>query len=300
MTKATIPYTYRITHLPSKKWYYGVRYAIGCSPDDLFVTYFTSSKIIKGLIKEDGVKSFSVEIRKTFNDVNSARMWENKVLRKILNWDVCLNLAAFPAISDESLQKSHITKSTIQNNGLTIYQNSAIKWKNKKYLIDPVSGLTYEELRIQKSKNTYLKNIHKHKPRLGLIGERNPTKRLEVRRKISNSLKLAYKTGKIKNAFLGKKHSGDSLQKMAEKKIGENNPCYGTYFINDGVVNKRIKYDFPIPDGWVKGRLITDKHKSNAAINNAFKLQFMSCVITRKTYNKGNACKMFPDLKKYF
>ena len=39
-----IPYTYRITHLPSGKHYYGARYAKDCHPSDLWVIYFTSSK----------------------------------------------------------------------------------------------------------------------------------------------------------------------------------------------------------------------------------------------------------------
>ena len=39
--------------------------------------------------------------------------------------------------------------------------------------------------------------------------------------------------------------------------------CRGTIFINNGVINKRIKKELPIPDGWVRGRL--PRKKSNKA-----------------------------------
>jgi len=81
--KNTIPYTYLITHIPSQKVYYGVRFAKGCHPDDLFKKYFTSSKIVKQLIQEDGPEAFSIEIRKTFTDKEQAINWENKVLKRM-------------------------------------------------------------------------------------------------------------------------------------------------------------------------------------------------------------------------
>lgn len=33
------PYTYRVVHKPSGRYYYGLRIAKGCHPKDLFVTY---------------------------------------------------------------------------------------------------------------------------------------------------------------------------------------------------------------------------------------------------------------------
>lgn len=76
-------YTYLITHIPSGKRYYGVRYKSGCDPSDLWVTYFTSSKIVKQLIERDGKESFSVSIRKTFFDSRQALKWEATFLTKI-------------------------------------------------------------------------------------------------------------------------------------------------------------------------------------------------------------------------
>lgn len=77
------PYTYLLTHLPSGMKYYGVRYAKNCDPSDLWKTYFTSSTKIRKIIERDGVDSFSVEIRKTFDTDVEAIEWETTVLRRL-------------------------------------------------------------------------------------------------------------------------------------------------------------------------------------------------------------------------
>ena len=77
------PYTYYITHKPSGKKYYGVRYAENASPTDLFETYFTSSKYIHSLIESDGIESFEYHVRKIFNNSKDAINWEAKVLRRL-------------------------------------------------------------------------------------------------------------------------------------------------------------------------------------------------------------------------
>lgn len=53
---------------------------------------------------------------------------------------------------------------------------------------------------------------------------------------------------------------------------GERNPMFGTIWINNGVENKKIRGE--IPEGWVRGRLISDEYaskftkRSKAGINN--------------------------------
>ena len=77
-----IPYTYLIGWSKLNKFYYGVRTARNCNPSDLFVSYFTSSKQVKRMIKEYGNPDI-IQIRKTFLDKGSATKWESKVLRRI-------------------------------------------------------------------------------------------------------------------------------------------------------------------------------------------------------------------------
>lgn len=79
----TIPYTYLLKFRPTNQVYYGVRYKEGCHPDELFVTYFSSSSVIKQLIHDHGISAFDFEIRKVFDDKKSARDWEQNVLIKL-------------------------------------------------------------------------------------------------------------------------------------------------------------------------------------------------------------------------
>jgi len=81
-TEDRTPYCYLIGWKEQNEWYYGVRYAKDCHPDELWVSYFTSSKYVKDKIEKYGNPSF-IQIRKTFNSVDKARGWEHKVLRRL-------------------------------------------------------------------------------------------------------------------------------------------------------------------------------------------------------------------------
>lgn len=76
-------YTYLIKHLPTNRFYYGVRFSKNNKGADLWVRYFTSSSYVHKLIEEYGKDSFVCEIRKTFNDKIHALNWEKKVLRRM-------------------------------------------------------------------------------------------------------------------------------------------------------------------------------------------------------------------------
>jgi hypothetical protein len=86
------PYTYLIGWSTQDFWYYGVRYAQNCNPDDLWVSYFTSSKYVKEARYMYGDPDV-IQIRKTFNDQKNAVLWETKVLKrlKVLKSDKWLN-----------------------------------------------------------------------------------------------------------------------------------------------------------------------------------------------------------------
>ena len=74
-------YTYLIGWTIHNKWYYGVRFAKECKPEDLWVKYFTSSKKVKEFRKIHGEPDV-IEVRRTFKDTGAARMWESRVIRK--------------------------------------------------------------------------------------------------------------------------------------------------------------------------------------------------------------------------
>lgn len=57
--------------------------------------------------------------------------------------------------------------------------------------------------------------------------------------------------------FLGKTHKEETKRKisLANKSMtGNKNSQYGTMWITDGKVNKKIKQNDIVPDGWAKGR----------------------------------------------
>lgn len=75
-----MPFTYLVRFRLTGQIYYGYRGRKGCSPDDLWTSYFTSSRIVAGLIREHGPDAFDVEVRRTFRTADAARKCERRVL----------------------------------------------------------------------------------------------------------------------------------------------------------------------------------------------------------------------------
>jgi hypothetical protein len=244
MPKMTIPYTYRIIYQKSGKWYYGVRYAENCSPDDLWVKYFTSSKVVRMLIANDGLAAFKVEIRRTFLTKEEAIDWERRVLKKVFKWDNCLNENCFPAVTPEARSRGNHTKAKVQSSGLTIFQIAGQKWKAKQDEISP-NGKTYREIRNEKFNASLTKNGTRYKPKQSArLKIDNPSFRPEVRESIANSLKRCYQNGY--NGTNGKK-----MPKISEMLIG-NTIAKDSIWVTNGVNDKRVFGE--VPDGYTLGR----------------------------------------------
>lgn len=65
-------------------------------------------------------------------------------------------------------------------------------------------------------------------------------------------------TGGGPGGILGRSRGELFRQKMLIQNKGENNPMFGTVWINNGVENRKIRGE--IPNGWSKGRLIKPEH----------------------------------------
>ncbi len=78
-----VPYVYLVRFKPTGQIYYGSRYGMQANPSQLWVTYFTSSVIVKALIKEYGSDSFESEVRRTFETAAEATRWERRFLVKV-------------------------------------------------------------------------------------------------------------------------------------------------------------------------------------------------------------------------
>lgn len=93
------PYTYLLGWTEYNKWYYGSQYGEECHPNNLWNSYFTSSKVVYRFREIYGDPDI-IQIRKIFNDRNKARIFEGKVLQrlKVRTDNKWLNITESPGI----------------------------------------------------------------------------------------------------------------------------------------------------------------------------------------------------------
>ena len=160
------PYTYLIGWSNHNKWYYGVRYAQNCNPQDLWNTYFTSSKHVKKFREECGEPDI-IQIRKIFDTKDSAILWEEKVLQKmnVRNNDKWLNkndCSAPPTYHGEE------------------HPNFDNKWTTEQ------KNIQSEKL---KGKTKGIKKSEEHKKKISESKKRNWATNSELKEKISQKMK---------------------------------------------------------------------------------------------------------------
>jgi hypothetical protein len=89
---------------------------------------------------------------------------------------------------------------------------------------------------------------------------------VEWRKKISDALKGKKKSketrkrmsdaNRNRSTISRKKMSEETKEKLRTCNLGNNNPSYGTVWITNGKVNKRIKKIDIVPEGWYNGRTL--------------------------------------------
>lgn len=203
--KKHIPYTYLIGWPALNKWYYGVRYSKNCCPEDLWVSYFTSSKTVKKFVKQYGDPPV-IEIRKTFNNVPKAQIWENRVLQRLKvayskHW---LNEHDSKAFDPFTVPRgdNHWTRKNTE---------AALKWRNQRENWQRPSTNNASTLGDRHWTHSDTKAAQKHKERM--LGKDNPNYIDHVRAQRSKNLKLNNPVNlpgvkdKISNTLKGRKHS---------------------------------------------------------------------------------------------
>ncbi len=85
MISKTKPYVYIVKYEPTKQYYIGVKFAVGCSPETFWVDdgYYTSSPTIHTLILENGEESFTIKRIRIFNTPEEAYSYETRLLRRV-------------------------------------------------------------------------------------------------------------------------------------------------------------------------------------------------------------------------
>lgn len=198
-----IPYTYLIGWSKLNIWYYGVRYANNCRPEDLWKTYFTSSQHVQNFRKMHGDPDI-IEIRKTFSDKQKAQLWESNVLKrlKVTETNKWLNQTDCSSILETAEMRSKIWESR-RKNGTDKQSKEHIqkRLEAKRKNNTTGKGRIKSDLEIDKRLNTikekgfggwknppsHAENVKKARLEQGTWGKNNPKKAWETRR--ANQLK---------------------------------------------------------------------------------------------------------------
>lgn len=181
------------------RWYYGVRYARGCHPNDLWASYFTSSKHVQ-IFREEHGEPDVIEVRQTFPTDTLARAWEHKVLRrmKVIYDNKWLNKSQGKTPSRFGFQTSEETKAKM---------STSAKGRPSHRKGKSLPEETKQKMRKPKS------DIHKENIRLSRMGKLHSE---ETRSKLKNRIMPDEAKKKIGIAHKGKPLSEEHKRKISE------------------------------------------------------------------------------------
>jgi len=210
-------YLYRTENLKNGKFYYGMH-----STDDLEDGYIGSGTYLRRAINKHGKENFKIEILEFFDSREELVRAEKDLITEQMTKDQnCYNLKQGGIggfTRDQAKKGRQITNKICE-------AKYGPNWRR----------VVYDRWRGSLS-----------------------TQDLEM---YSNRIKEGQKRAGVNHAtFKGKKHSEETKKKMSEsskgKSKGDRNSQYGTCWITDGKVNKKIKKGDNIPEGFTLGRII--------------------------------------------
>jgi hypothetical protein len=234
-------FTYLLGWTQHEKFYYGVRYGETALPESVGTTYWSSSTYVHDFIKTHGNPDL-IEIRKFFDTPIAAREWERNVLRRLnasqsSRWLNKANNDCFKGIvmTDEIRQKISSAKmgkkypGKYYTDGVTniickeeckvppgFYLGRTSSEKQKSHVEKLNATYTHEKRRVTaqraRLKTVGVKKPEGHGERVSAAlrgkekpwarGEKNVSKRIDVRKKISMKRKgtVMYTNG-IRNIY---------------------------------------------------------------------------------------------------
>ncbi len=219
-----MPYTYIIGWRKHDKFYYGVRYAKGCSPEDLWVDYFTSSRIVERFRKQHGEPDL-VRVHKLFDQEMPARLYEERFLCRVKAASSSRWLNQHNGGKNFCLD-FHTDETKLKMKG-RIPWNRGIPWSPQIML--KLEQNAYSKVRgsVGPNRGKPLSDEQKQKLRMSRLG--------------------------VKQSEDLKRSRGLYLPRSPESNEKRSSTMSRKIWCNDGTVSRR--FELPQPDGWVVGRL---------------------------------------------
>lgn len=255
-------FTYLLGWTIFNKFYYGVRYKDGVTPDSLGTTYFSSSRYVKKFIDENGLPDI-MQVRKMFTCKVKARKWEDVVIRRMgivydERWLNKSNPNSFRGvIMDDDIKKRISEVNKGRKNGK--YYNNGIEHKQFKDSEDVPEGWVLGRIHSEKQ-------LAHHKKLNSLL---TPEKRKAAADKCAAKTKGKPKPEghgeKVSKALTGIKrpyNEGDNnpsrrpevKEKISKAKKGKS--LNGALY-NNGIENIFVRNGEEIPEGFKKGCLLS-------------------------------------------
>jgi len=212
---------YQITNIINNKIYIGKHQTMNLDDE-----YMGSGKLLKAAIKKYGIENFKKELLYIFDSEFEMNVKEKElVTEEFCDRDDTYNLCVGGQGGFGHINKSDIRNGTENTMKITEY---------RLIFIDALKRGRDTQKKLKEENGEWAK-----------------------RNREARSLAAKKRNAGSGNPFFGKKHSEETLAKLRKSKNkGKNNSQFGSIWITNGHVNKKIKKTDIIPPGWNKGRII--------------------------------------------
>ena len=212
---------YKITNLIDGKIYIGKHQTTNLDDD-----YMGSGKLLKRAQSKHGLENFKKEILYTFSSEQE------------------MNAKEAELVTEEFCSRDDTYNICVGGQGGWSYINS----NPDEFLTEKrLNSLWSNEQRTQRRIELYRDDANFRKKHLQIT---------------ANARKKAQENNPL-GTFHGKTHTYETKKLIGEKNSiamkGSGNSQYGTMWINNGIESRKIKSIDIIPDGWYKGRIITNR-----------------------------------------